>query len=239
MPVQFSTDPLPVTNPGERHVPAVLLVDTSKSMSGAPIDELNQGLIDFGQGLQEDSLALGRAEVCVISFNSNVQTEMGFRPATNYQAPSLSANGLTSLNEAIEAALDAIESRKAEYIAEGVSWYRPWLFVLTDGAPTDTERENAAKERLRKAINNKKVVYMPMGIGHADTAKLQEYYPEVYVDEETGKPKAKIVLKANTSNFKEAFVWLSSSLTQVSNSDPNTSDSIDLPLTPSIITVGI
>lgn len=238
MPVKFSADPLPITNQGERHVPAVLLVDTSGSMSGAPISELNQGLVEFGQALQEDSLALGRAEVCVISFNSNVETEMSFRPAADYQAPVLSANGLTSLNEAIEAGLDAIESRKAEYKAQGVSYYRPWIFVLTDGVPTDTERESAAKNRLQKAIMNKKVVYMPMGIGNADTSKLQEYYPEVYVDEK-GNAKPKVVLKAAASNFKEAFVWLSNSLTMVSQSDPNVSDSINLPPTPSIITVGI
>lgn len=231
MSVQFSKDPLPITNQGERHVPAVLLVDTSSSMSGAPIDELNQGLIEFGQALQEDSLALGRAEVCVISFNSDVQTEMSFRPATDYQAPSLSANGLTSLNAAIEAGLDAIESRKAEYRAQGVSYYRPWLFVLTDGAPTDTECESVTRERLQKAIRDKKVVYMPMGIGAADTSKLQSYYPN--------ETASKIVLKANASNFKEAFVWLSQSLSVVSQSDPNVSDSINLPPTPSIITVGI
>ena len=74
MPLQFSQDPLPITNFGERHVAAVLLVDTSSSMSDAPIAELNQGLIDFGDALQNDSLALGRAEVCIISFNSSVQT---------------------------------------------------------------------------------------------------------------------------------------------------------------------
>ena len=55
-------DLLPVANQGERHIPAVLLVDISGSMAGASIDELNQGLIEFGQALQEDSLALGRAE---------------------------------------------------------------------------------------------------------------------------------------------------------------------------------
>lgn len=232
MPVQFTTDPLPITNQGERHVPAVLIVDISGSMSGKPIAELNQGLIEFGSALQEDSLALGRAEVCVISFNSSVQTEMGFRPACDYEAPVLSAGGLTSLNEAIEAGLDAIEARKAEYKAQGVSYYRPWLFLLTDGAPTDKERETEARRKLRRAIENKKVVYMPMGIGDgADIAKLQSYYPE--------GTAAKTVLKANTSNFKEAFVWLSQSLSVVSKSDPNVSNQVQLPPTPSVITVGI
>jgi len=232
MPVQFTNDPLPVTNQGERHIPAVLIVDTSGSMSGAPINELNQGLREFGNALQEDSLALGRAEVCIISFNSSVQTEMGFRPAADYEAPTLSANGLTSFNEAIQAGLDAIESRKQEYKNQGVSYYRPWLFVLTDGAPTDTNLESAAKNRLQNAIRNKKVTYMPMGIGDgADTRKLQEYYPP----EASVKP----VLKADAKNFKEAFVWLSASISVISNSDPNNTSQVNLPPTPSIITVGI
>lgn len=237
MPVQFEKDPLPIINEGERHVPAALLVDCSGSMSGKPIQELNEGLVAFGQALHEDSLALGRAEVTIISFSSNVDTVEGFRPGEQYEAPVLSANGLTALNEAIIAGLDAIEARKAEYKSVGVNYYRPWLFLLTDGVPTDTNKEAEAKRRLRTAIEQKKVVYIPMGIGSADTAKLQEYYPENYVDE-NGAPKAKIVLKARTDNFKEAFVWLSKSIGVVSNSNPDLGQ-VQLPQTPSNIVVGI
>lgn len=232
MPVQFTKDPLPVTNRGERHIPAVLLVDTSGSMSGEPIAELNRGLVAFGDALQEDTLALGRAEVSVISFNSTVQTEMGFRPASEYEAPVLQANGLTSFNEAIQIGLDAIEARKQEYRNQGVSYYRPWLFVLTDGAPTDTSLESATMDKLQNAIRNKKVTYMPMAIGKgADENKLRAYYPP--------ELQAKPVLKADATNFKEAFVWLSASISVISQSDPNTASEVNLPPTPSIITVGL
>lgn len=232
MPLQFSQDPLPITNFGERHVACVLLVDTSGSMSGTPISELNKGLVEFGDALQNDSLAQGRAEVCVISFNSSVQTEMSFRPAADYEAPTLSASGLTSMNEAIEAGLDALEARKADYRANGVNYYRPWLFLLTDGAPTDTNMESSAKARLQNAIKNKKVVYMPMGIGGgADIAKLQSYYP--------ADAAARPVLQASSSDFKEAFTWLSASIAEVSHSDPNNTSEIQTPPTPSCITIGI
>lgn len=232
MPVQFTSDPLPVTNQGERHIAAVLIVDASGSMAGAPIDELNRGLKAFGDALQDDPLALGRTEVCVISFNSTVQTEMSFRPAADYEAPVISAGGLTSFNEAVQAALDAIENRKKEYKQQGVQYYRPWLFALTDGVPTDTKLESATKSQLQNAIRNKKVTYMPMGIGQgADTKKLQEYYPP--------EAPAKPVLKADAKNFKEAFVWLSASLSVISQSDPNTANQVNLPPTPSIITVGL
>lgn len=157
---------------------------------------------------------------------------MEFCPATQYHAPVLSAGGGISLNEAIEAGLDAIESRKTIYKSQGIDYYRPWLFVLTDGAPTDCYKENATMSRLRSAIENKKVVYMPMGIGaNADIKKLQEYYPD--------SAKAKPVLKADANNFKEAFVWLSTSIAQVSHSDPTIASEITLPELPGGITVGI
>lgn len=219
-------------NPGERHIAAALVVDNSTSMMGKPIDELNMGLSEFGQALQQDSLALGRAEITVISFNSSVQTEMPFKPASEYQAPELAAGGLTALNEAINTALDALDERKKVYKDNGIAYYRPWLFVLTDGEASDDEIEASTKERLRSYIEHKKVVYMPMGIGErANKAKLQDYYPE--------DADSKLVLSADAKNFKEVFVWLSESLSVISHSDPNVSSEVNLPPTPSIITVGI
>lgn len=229
MPISISA---PI-NPGERHIAAVIVVDTSTSMMGHPIEELNQGLIQFGNALKEDKFALGRAEVCVISFNSTVQIEQDFTPAIDYTAPVLSAGGLTVLNEAIDVALDTLEERKELYRQTGIDYYRPWLFILTDGSASDREKEDTTKSRLKSAIANNKVVYMPMGIGenNADILKLQEYYPN---DAQT-----KTVLKADEKHFKEAFVWLSKSVIAISNSDPKVSDQVQLPPTPSIITVGV
>ena len=113
MPIFNNHDPLPPVNPGEYHVACALVVDNSSSMFGAPINELNCGLVEFGNALAQDSLAQGRTEVTVISFNSSVNTEMSFRPAAQYEAPSLNASGSTSLNAAINTALDALEARKA------------------------------------------------------------------------------------------------------------------------------
>lgn len=218
MTVRSSADPLPVINLGEPHILAVLLVDTSASMTGEPIEALNRGLVGFGQALAEEPLVFSKAEVCVISFNSSVQTEIGFRPAADYQAPTLSlAGGPTSLNEAIEAGLDAIESRKSEYRNQGVRYYRPLLFVLTDGGPTDTEKEAYVKNRLWQYISDRKIVYMPMAIGTgADTEKLREYYPE--------GAYSKYVLEVNASNITETFAGLIRDLIAVPRLAPNIPD---------------
>lgn len=229
MPLFLNSDPLPVENPGERHIPCVLLVDSSSSMRGAPIAELNEGLQAFGDALSEDSLALGRAEVCVISFNSNVETIVPFCPASQFQPPKISATGLTSLNGAVNAGLDVLEERKQFYRSQSVNYYRPWLFLLTDGAPTDNELLDHTRDRLRSAISSGKVNYIPMGIGNADASLLRSYYPDAEGP----------VLKASANEFKEAFVWLSASVSETVRSNPLLASSIDLPPTPSTITVGI
>ena len=138
-----------VDNVGERHIACVLLVDTSGSMAGASINELNQGLLEFGNALDQDEHARGVADVCVISFNSNVETVVPFCPAANYSAPTLSAGGLTSMNEAVIAGLDAIEERKQLYRQLGCSYYRPWMFLLTDGEPTDQNIRSRDRESRR------------------------------------------------------------------------------------------
>lgn len=201
-----------IDNVGERHIACVLLVDTSGSMGGASIAELNQGLIEFGNALDKDEHARGIADVCVISFNSAVETVVPFCPASSYTAPTLAARGSTSMNEAIIRGLDAIEDRKQLYRQLGCSYYRPWIFLLTDGVPTDPEMEGEAKSRLKQAFDGKKINFFPMGIGSgADYAHLKSYTK----DGNGG------VFKATANEFKEAFVWLSSSMSMIGNSDPS------------------
>ena len=213
----FVQDIMP-ENVGERHVACVLCVDVSGSMSGDPIRELNEGLLQFGNALQADAMA--------------VITSM--TPASQYQAPTLSAGGMTAMNAAIDLGLDIIEDRKSTYKTAGISYYRPWLFVLTDGYPTDKGDEAKVKTRLQDYIRNKKVVYMPMGIGAgADKAVLQSYYPDEY------DQSKKIVLQATQNHFKDAFQWLSASIGVVSNSNPQITDQVTLPSLPTGITVGI
>ncbi len=229
----FVQDIMP-ENVGERHVACVLCVDVSGSMSGDPIRELNEGLLQFGNALQADAMALGRAEVAIVAFDSNAKVITSMTPASQYQAPTLSAGGMTAMNAAIDLGLDIIEDRKATYKTAGISYYRPWLFVLTDGYPTDKGDEAKVKTRLQDYIRNKKVVYMPMGIGAgADKAVLQSYYPDEY------DQSKKIVLQATQNHFKDAFQWLSASIGVVSNSNPQITDQVTLPNLPTGITVGI
>lgn len=214
-----------IMNHGEKHIACVLLVDTSGSMLGAPIEELNRGLEEFAAALQEDDKAYGCADVCVISFNSTVTTVVPFCPAADYYPSRLSAGGLTAMNEAIITGLDTIEMRKQEYKSVGVDYWRPWIFLLTDGAPTDNALSGDAHQRLQEALRNNKVNFFPMGIGDADIQNLKSY---------TLNNGSGIVLQANKNNFKEAFVWLSKSMVVASNSSVGTNQITPPPLPPAI-----
>lgn len=216
-----------IMNHGEKHIACVLLVDTSGSMSGRAMDELNEGLRVFGEALQEDAKAYGCADICVVKFDSTVEVVVPFAAAAEYQAPVLKAGGLTALNEAVITGLDLIEQRKQEYRTVGVDYWRPWMFLLTDGVPTDTDLSADAHSRLQETLENKKLNFFPMGIGEgANIAELKTYT----------KDGAGMVLKAAKENFKEAFVWLSSSMSVISNSD-STLNAVELPATPGVITI--
>lgn len=212
----------------ERLLPCIILADCSDSMVGAPIAELNQGLLEFGKALQPEPLANGRVDVCVMSFANGVKTELGFRSAEDYQAPTLTAGGLTAFNEAVNTALEKIDDRKVDYRQLGIYRIRPLLFVLTGSFPTDKHLEADTRERLQNYIANKKVNYIPVGIGGANIPHLQSYYPD--------SAPQKVVLKAEQACFKDVFTWLAASIHAMCKADPCIG-SVDTPPVPSTITL--
>jgi uncharacterized protein YegL len=193
--VEFAMNPEP-------RCPCILLLDTSGSMGGDPIESLNEGLKQFQTELQGDSLASKRVEVCIYTFGP-VKKVVDFVSAGSFTAPKLMADGLTPMGEAINAALDALEARKATYKQNGVSYYRPWVFLMTDGEPTDDVE--AAAKRVREAEAKKAVAFFAVGVEEADMTALSTI---------TTRPPMKLKGLA----FAELFSWLSTSLQRVSQS---------------------
>ncbi len=100
-------------------------------MNGRPINELNAGLVTFRDELLADPLALKRVELDLRCFRP-VHAEQPFTSAANFFPPILFAQGDTPMGAAITKALDMVEERKREYRANGISYYRPWIFLITD-----------------------------------------------------------------------------------------------------------
>lgn len=192
-----------VDNP-EPRCPCVLVLDTSGSMSGAPIERLNEGLVQFGEELNSDPLARLRVEIAVVTFGrKGVVVESTFCTADEWVAPTLTTGGVTPMGEAIDRSVDLLDERKDHYKSAGIEYFRPWMIIMTDGAPTDDWAPSAA--RLHRLEATKSVVSLGVGVAGADFGVLAKLSPRA--------PKA-----LDGLNFGAFFVWLSESQRAVSAS---------------------
>jgi len=190
-----------VDNP-EPRCPCVLLLDTSKSMSGKPISELNAGLKLFRDELLEDDLASKRVEVAIVAFGPT-RVEHDFATPEFFETPDLEAEGETPLGAAIEEALALVDQRKETYRENGINYYRPWIFLITDGAPTDPW-ETAAK-KIQAGEKEGRFAFFPVGVQNANMDVL-------------AKLSTRSPLHLDGLRFRDLFTWLSRSLHKVSQS---------------------
>jgi uncharacterized protein YegL len=195
---------------GDLKCACVLLLDTSGSMDGNRIAALNEGLKTLVHELRtdKDGLALRRADIAIVTFDSEVKVIQDFETADRFEAPRLTAQGLTFLGSGIMTALDMIKERKKVYKQNGILYYRPWLFILTDGEPQGEPPEvvDQAAALLRRYQEEKRVAVFPIGVGEANMTTLARIASPT-------RPK----LLAETK-FNELFVWLSASLEKRSES---------------------
>jgi uncharacterized protein YegL len=196
----------------EPRVPVVLLLDTSGSMQGEPINNLNDGIRALKDELMADPLAHKRVEISIVTFGP-VQQQNAFVTADTWQPPRLTCTGDTPMGSAIVEALRIVEDRKRQYQAAGASYYRPWIFMITDGAPTDDW--HSAAQMLKEAATSRKVAFFAFAVEGADMATLRAISPR--------EPQ-----KLKGLKFRELFVWLSNSLGAVSRSSP-TQERLALP----------
>lgn len=177
-------------------------------MSGNPIAQLNRGFELFCNEIKQDDLAKKRAEITVITFNSSARVEIPFTEGRDLQPRHLTSGGSTAMGAALNLAIDELTAQKQAYRQAGLEYYRPWLFVLTDGEPTDGSVFTAAAARVKQTEAAKGVSVFPIGIG--DGANLTRL-------KELSDKRAPIMLEG--LSFREFFSWLSASLSAASASN--------------------
>ena len=134
-------------NANER-TPCVLVLDCSGSMRGEPIKQLNAGLSALEKELKDDIDASSRVQLLIIKACGKDEAVISsdWVDAMNFTAPVMEAGGLTPLGKAMELALQKIEEQKCLYDSCGVTSKRPWIFLISDGEPTDYGWEQAAEK---------------------------------------------------------------------------------------------
>lgn len=189
----------------------VLVLDTSGSMNADnAIGQLNQGLQTFKSQIMNDETARDRLEIAIVSFNSEIKVELQPSLISEIEMPTLKASGQTQLVRAIEEAQQVIKDRKDYYKSKGLTYYRPWIVVMTDGDPYPANQDiDGIAQKIQEDADAKKYVFFMIGVGN-------EVHDDVLSKLTTSQFPA---MRMDAVNFAEFFQWLSASATVVVNSD--------------------
>lgn len=200
--IPFGSDDF-ADNP-ESRCPCVLLLDTSGSMGGRPIEELNNGIQTLKNELLQDTLASKRVEIAVITFGP-VALESDFETVANFYPRNLLAGGDTPIGNAITLGIDLITNRKKIYRENGIGYYKPWIILITDGEPTDDW--SLASKMIHAGEQENKFAFFAIGVEDARMDVLE-------------KLSYRSPIKLKGLLFREFFLWLSSSMKMVSSKNP-------------------
>ncbi|MEP9360396.1 VWA domain-containing protein [Sphingomonas sp. KR3-1] len=205
-------------NNTEQRTPCVLLIDCSASMQGRPMQQVNAGFRDFERAIKDDPFTASRVLVSVIAFGGDsARIVMDWTEAEDFVAPTFDASGLTPMGGAVEMGLDEIDRVKQSLRLNGITCTRPWMFILTDGEPTDAGWE-AAADRCATAAANKKVVVWALTTEPGQAGKLSRFVgPGMGVFDIEG------------ADLQSMFVWLSSSLSAASEPGAGATRNIPAP----------
>lgn len=199
-----------------QRTPCVLVLDASGSMEEESrpgvtrIDELNRGIQALKNELMQDSTARKRVELCIVCVGGpagDSDVLMDWTDVPSFMPPPLSAGGMTPLAMGMQIALRQVEERKHYYKANGYTYTRPWIIAISDGEPTDdpSDWQYACQSSLT-AISNKKVSIFPVGVD--SSANLHA------LSQLSDRP----AIGMSAVKFSDFFLWLSASLSSVSQS---------------------
>jgi uncharacterized protein YegL len=208
-----------------RRLPVYLVLDCSGSMSGDPIQAVNQGVKALVAELNTDPFALETAHLSVITFESTAKQVCPLTELPAFQPPNLVASGATQLGAALNLLAQSFdkEVQKASDTQKG-DW-KPLVFLMTDGMPTDNWKQAANELKQKKPAN---IIACAAGV-HADEKVLKEV--------------TNSVVKLNDlqpDTLGAYFKWVSQSIKQTSQSVAQVmadNEPVNLPPPPPQITI--
>lgn len=180
-----------------RRLPVYLLLDCSGSMGGEPIEAVREGIRSLVTDLKGDPQALETAYLSVITFSETAQQALPLTELMRFEDPAIEASGTTALGAALKLLRECIEREVRKSSAEQKGDWKPLVFILTDGIPTDAWKEEA---QLLRRSNPANIVACAAG-AYANTAVLQEITDNVVV-----------MNSLSAGDLARFFAWVSGSI---------------------------
>lgn len=190
-----------------RRLPIYLLLDTSGSMRGEPIESLKVGLQSMVASLRQDPQALDSVHLSVITFDRDVKTLVPLTSLEEFQAPLLETpeSGPTHLGMALDELCRRVDREIVKTTPEVKGDWKPMLFVMTDGTPSDKQKYKEMVPEVRRR-NFATIVACAAG-SKAKTEDLQSLADHV-VSLDT----------MDSSTFSRFFKWVSDTVSAGSTS---------------------
>lgn len=180
-----------------RRLPVYLLLDTSGSMHGEPIEAVKNGVQVLISTLRQDPYALETAYLSIITFDSSARQVVPLTELSAFQMPEIQASGCTALGEALTLLAQKTDTEVTKTTLEQKGDWKPLVFLMTDGEPTDSLQKGLDEFKKRKFGM---VVACAAGQG-ANTNTLKQI-TEIVVQLDT----------ADSATIKAFFKWVSASV---------------------------
>jgi len=180
-----------------RKLPVYVLLDTSGSMMGEPIEAVKNGVQVMISSLRQNPQAIETAFLSIITFNSTAQQVVPLTDLSSFQPPDIQAGGTTAMGEALELVSTCIDNEVASTTAESKGDWKPLIFIMTDGIPTDNIQKGLTDLKKRHTAI---VVACAAGSG-ADTSFLKQITENV-VSLDT----------ADSQSIAKFFAWVTASI---------------------------
>jgi len=180
-----------------RRLPVFLVLDISGSMTGEPIEAVKNGVQVLVSTLRQDPYALETAFLSVITFDSAARQLVPLTELSMFQMPDIQATGTTALGDALSLLASKVSTEVAKTTAEVKGDWKPLVFLMTDGEPTDNWQKGLADFKKQKFGM---VVACAAGQG-ANTSILKQI-TDIVVQLDT----------ADSATIKAFFKWVSASV---------------------------
>jgi uncharacterized protein YegL len=209
-----------------RRLPVYLLLDTSGSMNGEPIEAVKNGVQIMISSLRQNPQAIETAFISIITFDSSARQVVPLTDLASFQMADIRATGTTALGEALQLVSQCMDKEVAKTTAEQKGDWKPLVFIMTDGVPTDNWQSGLAAFKQRKTAYT-----VACAAGHgADTSVLKQITENV-VSLDT----------ADSATISRFFAWVTASIgvtsTRVEDSGKEVTGLSELPPPPSELNI--